>query len=258
MVIDLRNNAGGHVNMAVQISSSFLKAGQLVLQVRGTHKKFNKKFRAIPKGSLGPKDLSSSARKLSENPVQTHSHTLSQTSPHTLPLLVLINEASASASEIVAAALQDHKRAKLLGTRSYGKGSVQKVIRNLPDRSGALLTIQRYYTPLGKSIDKVGLKPDIPVPSLNLDPQDNFFISKLHKQNYFGDLKTNYPQFKAELLLPLFKAKAKAEGWQLSEEKALLILKRSYGLVSSRHPDLAIDPQLKRALELLGPRRVQN
>ena len=131
-IIDLRNNPGGLVREAIAVSNIFLKEGEIV-SLRGRDGPEIQHFYAKPDG-----------RKNDE------------------PLVVLINGGSASAAEIVAGALQDHKRAQVIGTRSFGKGSVQSV---LPfGRQGALvLTTARYYTPSGRSIQAKGIVPDIVV-----------------------------------------------------------------------------------------------
>ena len=130
LVLDLRNNGGGLLNQSLKVSDLFLDEGK-ILSIKGRNSKNTKVFNA-----------SASNKK------------------RTYPLVVLINAGSASASEIVAGALQDHKRALILGTTSFGKGSVQTV-ETLRDGSGLKLTIARYYTPNGRSIQAKGIEPDI-------------------------------------------------------------------------------------------------
>jgi len=127
-IIDLRNNPGGLLDQAVAVSDAFLDKGEIV-SVRGRND--SKRWDATP-GDLADGK----------------------------PIVVLINGGSASASEIVSGALQDHKRAVLIGTRSFGKGSVQKIIPLLPDRGAIRLTTERYYTPSGRSIQATGIHPD--------------------------------------------------------------------------------------------------
>ncbi|HQZ14000.1 MAG TPA: S41 family peptidase [Devosia sp.] len=135
LILDLRNNPGGLVDQAVYVSDAFLKQGSVVL-TRGRVESESARYDARPD------DLDS---KISS-----------------VPLVVLINGGSASAAEIVAGALQDHKRATLVGTRSFGKGSVQSIISLGPD--GAMrLTTARYYTPNNRSIQASGIHPDITV-----------------------------------------------------------------------------------------------
>ena len=130
VVIDLRNNPGGLLTAAVRVSDAFLTAGEIV-STRGREPQDAERFNATPD------DLADG-----------------------LPIVVLINGGSASASEIVAGALQDHQRAIVVGTKSFGKGSVQSI---MPLRgSGAMrLTTARYYTPSGRSIQALGISPDI-------------------------------------------------------------------------------------------------
>jgi len=132
-VVDLRNNPGGLLDQAISVSDTFLDKGEIV-STRGRNAEETQRFNARPGDMTKGK-----------------------------PVIVLINGGSASASEIVAGALQDHKRATLVGTRSFGKGSVQTIIP-LGSGNGALrLTTARYYTPSGKSIQAKGIVPDIEV-----------------------------------------------------------------------------------------------
>jgi carboxyl-terminal processing protease len=132
-IIDLRNNPGGLLEEAVTVSETFLARGEIV-STRGR----------IPEESQ---------RRVAHGGDLTGGR----------PLIVLINGGSASASEIVAGALQDHKRATLVGTRSFGKGSVQTIIPLGPSNGALTLTTARYYTPSGKSIQAKGIVPDIEV-----------------------------------------------------------------------------------------------
>ncbi len=132
VILDLRNNPGGLLNQAIRVSDAFLDKGEIV-STRGRDPKDGDRFNAQPG------DLSQGK-----------------------PIVVLINGGSASASEIVAGALQDHRRAIVVGTKSFGKGSVQSVIPVRGD--GAMrLTTARYYTPSGRSIQALGISPDIVV-----------------------------------------------------------------------------------------------
>jgi carboxyl-terminal processing protease len=130
LVLDLRNDPGGLLNEAIKIADVFLDSG-VIVSIQGRTREQNQKFLAHPNKE-----------------------------PHTYPLVVLVNEGSASASEIVAGALQDQKRAIILGTQTFGKGSVQTIIP-LEDNSGIKLTTARYYTPSGRSIQAKGITPDI-------------------------------------------------------------------------------------------------
>lgn len=132
LILDLRNNGGGLLDVSVKISSLFLKNG-LVVETKGRAERANEKYYVDKSLYLT-----------------------------NMPMTVLINGGSASASEIVAGALNDRGRAKLIGEKSFGKGSVQTLFP-LTDGSGVYVTIARYYTPSGKVIDHVGLSPDIEV-----------------------------------------------------------------------------------------------
>ena len=130
LVLDLRNNPGGLLSQAIEVSDLFLNSGLIV----------------STKGRVSSQNITATA------------HT--DKKPRTYPIIALINSGSASAAEIVAGALQDNKRALVLGTRSFGKGSVQTILP-LSDGSGLRLTTARYYTPSGKSIQSSGIVPDI-------------------------------------------------------------------------------------------------
>jgi len=137
LILDLRNNPGGVLQAAVEVSDAFLEQGMIVY-TEGRIDDSALKFKATPNDSING-----------------------------APLIVLINSGSASASEIVAGALQDHKRAVIMGSKSFGKGSVQTI---LPMNNGAALklTTARYFTPAGRSIQAEGIVPDIPLDRINL------------------------------------------------------------------------------------------
>jgi carboxyl-terminal processing protease len=140
IVLDLRNNPGGLLDQAVAVGQDFIKDGEIV-STRARHSEDNQRWDA-------------------------HSGDLT----NGLPVVVLINSGSASASEIVAGALQDHRRAIVLGTTSFGKGSVQTVIP-VPGDGAMRLTTARYYTPSGRSIQGLGIAPDIEVRETREAPQ---------------------------------------------------------------------------------------
>jgi carboxyl-terminal processing protease len=137
-VIDLRSNPGGLLDQAVDVADDFLDSGEIVSQ-RGRTKDDIERYYARP-GDMA----------------------------HGLPVVVLTDAGTASASEIVAGALQDHRRALVMGEKSFGKGSVQTVVQTGPE-SALRLTTARYYTPSGRSVQAGGIDPDIPVPQLS-DP----------------------------------------------------------------------------------------
>jgi len=175
LVLDLRNNGGGLLNQAISISDEFLDKGAIV-SMKGREKKNTKVFNATP------------------SPVQ-----------RSYPIVVLINGGTASASEIVAGALQDQKRALVLGTTTFGKGSVQTV-ENLRDGSGLKLTIARYYTPNGRSIQAKGIEPDITLKFKRLDAAEatgteDAMLKEKDLENHLeaeGEAETTEPKKKPE------------------------------------------------------------
>ncbi len=139
VVLDLRNNPGGLLDAAVDVTDAFIGSGKIVVSVKGRNKD-NQDIRR------------------SKNSDQIKG----------VPLVVLVNGGSASASEIVAGALQDHKRAVIMGTQTFGKGSVQSVVP-LGNNAGLKLTTARYYTPSGRTIQAKGITPDIVLDNLKVD-----------------------------------------------------------------------------------------
>jgi carboxyl-terminal processing protease len=153
LILDLRNDPGGLLDSAIGVSSAFLKPDVLVVSTKGRVPSSNREYFAKPADYMrNYLDIGNAAE--SQASVAAWAKTV--------PMVVLINVGSASASEIVAGALQDHKRAKVLGNRSFGKGSVQSVLP-LSENTGIKLTTARYYTPSGRSIQVTGVDPDITV-----------------------------------------------------------------------------------------------
>ena len=138
-MLDLRNNPGGLLDQAVAVSDAFLDEGEIV-STRGREAENTKRY-------------------------MSHGTNIAKG----IPIVVLINNGSASASEIVAGALQDHKRAIIMGIKSFGKGSVQTIIP-LPGHGAMKLTTARYYTPSGHSIQAKGITPDILVEQAKIEP----------------------------------------------------------------------------------------
>lgn len=148
LVLDLRNNPGGVLTGAVGVSDVFLKDNALIVYTEGRVEDSELKYAASTGDSLNG-----------------------------APLVVLINQGSASASEIVAGAMQDHQRATILGTTSFGKGSVQTILP-LNDNTALKLTTARYYTPLGRSIQSEGIVPDILLKEANEEEDKSFSVSE--------------------------------------------------------------------------------
>ncbi|CAK8162526.1 Carboxy-terminal-processing protease [Candidatus Xenohaliotis californiensis] len=149
ILLDLRNNPGGLLNQAIGVTDSFISSGEIV-STRGRHKE------DITRYNASGKDITSNT-----------------------PMVVLINGGTASASEIVAGALQDHKRAVLVGTKSFGKGSVQSIIPFQNDSAAIRITTSRYYTPSGKSIQAEGITPDIVLENAKVE----FLNHKTYKES---------------------------------------------------------------------------
>jgi carboxyl-terminal processing protease len=197
LVLDLRNDPGGLLNQAIEVSDMFLKSGMIV-STRGRAKNMETKTMARDNGG---KEV-------------------------TVPMVVLVNEGTASAAEIVAGALQDNGRALIVGTQTFGKASVQTVIP-LENGSALKLTTARYYTPNGRSIQAEGIKPDIIVKLVKpAEEPENPLEERLREKDLKGHIKP-----------------AKEDGTQLEENNKVDGLKE----VS----DLTKDNQLKTAIDIL-------
>ena len=194
IVLDLRNNPGGLLNQAIRVSDAFLEKGEIV-STRGRYSRDSERYNAkagdLAKGK---------------------------------PIVVLINGGSASASEIVAGALQDHRRAIVVGTRSFGKGSVQTVMPLRGD--GAMrLTTSRYYTPSGRSIQALGVSPNIIVEQprrKNADPEDEEIRRNRSEADLRGALSNDslsedeIQQIEADRLKAESAAKLREDDYQLA------------------------------------------
>jgi len=157
LIIDLRNNPGGVLNAAVAVSDAFLEDG-LIVYTEGRVNDSEMKFKATPT------DIVKGA-----------------------PIVVLVNGGSASASEIVAGALQDHKRAIIMGTTTFGKGSVQTILP-IPNGAALKLTTARYYTPSGRSIQAEGIIPDIKLENVKLAEMEASAFDPIKEANLSGHL----------------------------------------------------------------------
>jgi carboxyl-terminal processing protease len=196
LVLDLRNDPGGLLIQAIEVSDMFLKAG-VIVSTRGRTKNMETKAMAKNDGN-----------------------------EITCPIVVLVNEGTASAAEIVAGALQDNGRALIIGMKTFGKASVQTVIP-LEDGSALKLTTARYYTPKGRSIQAEGIKPDIIVKYVrpSEDTENNYWEDRLREKDLKGHIKP-----------------AKEDGTKLDEAVVKEIKDPS---------DVAHDNQLKTAIDIL-------
>jgi carboxyl-terminal processing protease len=180
-VLDLRNDPGGLLDEAVAVSDAFLEKGEIV-STRGRHAEDTRRDNSTPGDEANG-----------------------------LPIVVLINGGSASASEIVAGALQDHRRAIVLGTQSFGKGSVQTLF-NVPGGGSMRLTTARYYTPSGKSIQGKGITPDIIVEQAKVVTTKDENGIEVHEKDLKGALKnTDEAEDETPTLLPGTDKKADAK-----------------------------------------------
>jgi carboxyl-terminal processing protease len=193
LVLDLRNNPGGVLNGAVAVSDAFLKKGMIVY-TEGRIADSRLRFNATPDDVLNG-----------------------------APLVVLVNQGSASASEIVAGALQDHKRAIIMGVKTFGKGSVQTILP-LSSESALKLTTARYYTPSGKSIQAEGITPDIELESIEVAAIDRKF-EPLKEANLSGHLENGNAKDKEK-----GKGKDKKESDEAEEEDVTLSATEDYNL----------------------------
>ena len=165
IILDLRNDPGGLLNSAVAVTSAFIPENTLVVYTEGRVRNSSMKLFSRPEHYL----RSGSKNYLADLPEKTK----------TVPMVVLINNGSASASEIVAGALQDHSRAVIMGTQSFGKGSVQTILP-LNNGTAIKLTTARYFTPKGRSIQAKGITPDIVVSQaiIKEDDESKFQVSE--------------------------------------------------------------------------------
>jgi carboxyl-terminal processing protease len=216
----LRNNPGGLLDQAISVSDAFLKSGEVV-----------------------------STRE--RDPNKTHRYSAREGNElvsDDVPIVVIINNGSASASEIVAGALQDHKRAVILGTKSFGKGSVQTVIP-LPEHGAMRLTTARYYTPSGHSIQAKGIEPDIFVEQAKIEA-----IKQNDKARLEADLRRRLENLEEKKSAE----KLKKDADKKSEPDAAAADKDAAKKTPGRDLDSEQDFQLQRAIDLLRAAHVFN
>ena len=222
VIVDLRWNPGGLLDAAHKISNLFIKEG-VIVSTRGRKKQLDRTFPAIPRNAIAPN----------------------------LPIVVLANEGSASASEIVTGAIKDHKRGKFVGTKTFGKGSVQNVIP-LMYKTAIALTIQKYYTPNGISIHKKGIKPDVEVKSLEFSKNDRRRIRIITEKKLLTDIGKKYKRYNSESV-KAYKRLLKKQNLELSDFAARFTLKRHLNRNKATPLfDLEFDVQLKKAISLLS------
>lgn len=223
VILDLRNNSGGHLDMARTLAGFFLESGKVVVVARGREESDEVVHKASGETML---------------------------LPGRIPLVVMINRGSASASEILAGALQDHKRAILVGETSFGKASVQRVIRPLPGNTAALVTIQKYYTPDLRSIHGKGLEPDVSVPGFEPGIEEAYYLKKMKDKNFIEEFFKKNKSYSKDLVGRL-KKESEKQGWKISDELAFAILNRQFVIHSGDIPDPEMDRQFAKALEVV-------
>ena len=199
LVLDLRNDPGGLLDAAVAVSAAFLPEGVTVVSTNGQIEESKSIYKAVPEDYLRRRG----ADPLKRLPAAVKS----------VPMVVLVNEGSASASEIVAGALQDHKRATIMGSQTFGKGSVQTV-RPLGPDTGIKLTTARYHTPSGKSIQAKGIVPDV---MLDETAEGDIYASLRMRE---ADLEKHLTSGQGEEAKDAGREKAREEARKRLEEEA--------------------------------------
>ena len=221
LILDLRNNPGGLLNVAIKVTEEFLPAGDVIVSTKG--------------------------RRRSQNTV-----TKSTNRRHLIdwPMVVLINEGSASGSEILAGALKDNKRAIIVGAKSFGKGSVQSVIP-LPDGSGLRLTTSKYFTPSGVSIHGIGIEPDISIDYVppSKEPEEE---SEEKIEQIFEDIELENAEDKEKLKLSKKELEIRKILLKDSQvQSAISILKGIHVFKKfSETPEPSIDEPIETVVEL--------
>jgi carboxyl-terminal processing protease len=222
LIIDLRSNPGGLLSGVIDISDFFLSKGPIV-STRSRVRSENHVFYASSRNTIVPDDL---------------------------PIVVLIDRGSASASEILAGALQDTGRATIMGEKSYGKGSVQQ-IKRVGD-AGFRLTMSRYYTPLGKNIDKIGISPDVPVQEPELSEEEEQALARIIDEELIKDFLTRYPN-PTEANIDLFEGELADKGIQLDDRYISRLIRNELNRTNNSPPvyDLEFDLVLQEAVNYL-------
>ena len=221
LIIDLRSNPGGLISSVVEVADKFIDSGPIV-STKSRHPYENSMYTASPKKTTMPKNI---------------------------PIVVLIDRGSASASEILSGALKDNHLAYLVGERTFGKGSVQNPIP-LPNSDGIKLTIARYYTPSDTNIDKIGIPPDLEVlfPELT-EEEENAYVELIKSSEVAKHVENNPNMTEADIAAF---AKQLNKTYSLDERMLRRIIRIE--CEKTREPslyDLDYDIQLKAALEVI-------
>ncbi|MCG8571504.1 MAG: S41 family peptidase [Spirochaetes bacterium] len=222
IVIDLRFNPGGLLEEVIDIVDFFQDEG-IIVSTKGRDVSGNEVASATPFGTIVPKDI---------------------------PVIVLIDNASASASEIFSGALKDHQRGILIGEKTYGKGSVQTI--RIMGKDGFKFTIAKYYTPSDISIDGIGIEPHINVPEPELSDEENEILSQVFKDNIIDEFVEKNPQ-PTEKQKMNFIDKMIADGYKLPVRILRRLLRNALNISQNNNEiyDLDYDLQLQKAVEVL-------
>ncbi|UCF99801.1 MAG: S41 family peptidase [Spirochaetaceae bacterium] len=223
LIIDLRSNPGGLLSGVIDIADYFLSKGPIV-STRSRVASENHVFYAASRNTIVPEQL---------------------------PIVVLIDRGSASASEILAGALQDTGRATIMGEKSYGKGSVQQ-IKRVGD-AGFRLTMSRYYTPLGKNIDQIGISPDVPVQEPEFTEQQEQALSRIIEEELIKDFLSRYPDPTDQDILS-FERELADKNIQLDDRYIRRLVRNELNRTNNNPPvyDLEFDLVLREAVNYLG------
>jgi len=222
LIIDLRSNPGGLLSGVIDIADFFLSKGPIV-STRSRVASENHVFYASSRNTMVPADL---------------------------PIVVLIDRGSASASEILAGALQDTGRATIMGEKSYGKGSVQQ-IKRVGD-AGFRLTMSRYYTPLGKNIDHIGISPDVPIQEPELSEEEEQALSRIIEEELIKDFLSRYPNPTDENINS-FERELANKGIRLDDRYIRRLVRNELNRTNNNPPvyDLEFDLVLQEAVNYL-------
>jgi len=220
LILDLRNNHGGLLPQARYVTDEFLRSGIIV---------------------------STKGREPSEDKIY-YAHDQGETQD--IPLIVLVNGGSASASEIVAGAIKDNQRGVLVGTKTFGKGTVQMPF-SMEDEGALILTIAKYYTPSGKCIDGIGIEPDINIEAFKATKEENEIIEKLRKSPLIKEFLNQHPDWEKENLEPLIK-NIKEEDINMETDREKTLLERVLREIDeNKENDIFNDLQLIQAVKIL-------
>ncbi len=222
IIFDLRNNPGGELNNALYIINFFLGGDKRLASVRSKVKSDNRSYSSDSRISIFP--------------------------DNSVPLAVLANNRSASASEMFIGAMQDHKRGVIIGSKSYGKGSVQIYQSSRTSLKVAFKVTQaKWYTPKGRTIDHKGLIPDIPVPEPNYTLEDRYYISKLLKSRIHESFVKNHPKLRKSEIKEFVKL-ARSKGIRLRKKHLVHFLKaEKYLFRPGPILDMSFDRVLRKA-----------